>query len=88
MMFFWRDNGILNLKDSEGLQLGRSYPEEMQACPAKILNLTLSLPLSLSLCEKISRVKTGKHTKNKIKNKETEKYYWQWHLAPLDSLNK
>jgi hypothetical protein len=56
----------------------------MQACPAKILNLSLSL----SLCEKISRVKTGKHTKNKIKNKETDKYYWQWHLAPLDSLNK
>jgi hypothetical protein len=46
MMFFWRDNEILNLKDSEGL-LGRSYPEEMQACPAKILNLSLSLSLSL-----------------------------------------
>jgi hypothetical protein len=52
MMFFWGDNEILNLKDSEGLQLGRSYPEEMQACPAKILNLSLSLSLSLCLCVK------------------------------------
>ena len=47
MMFFWRDNEILKLKDSEGLQLGRSYPEEMQACPAKILNLSLSLSVSV-----------------------------------------